>query len=737
VRPWSRIASLTGLVASALVAVGAPGLAGPGVNETLSTGSWEVPANVSCVTFTVTGGGGGTGSNLEADPGAPGGLGALASATFEVSGTLDIVVGGAGHDGTELSASQGAGGSPGGGGDAPGEIVGGTFPVGGGGGGGLSSVMAAGGETLIVAGGGGGGGTGGIDDVGLVDGGRGGDGNGQPSTDGAPAFGAAGQQLPGLGGHQGSFDALGGAGGVGTDANGTAGADGAPFAGGDGGEVGALYPSRVGGGGGGGGHIGGGGGGGGGDQGDAAGNGGGGAGSSFIAGGGIAPLLATASVAGEGVVTASYAPGDTSCVTDVVHETLSTGTWDVPAGVVCATFTVGGAAGGGGAQLALFADSGGNYGDPGAFGGFGGLVTGSLPVSGQYDVVVGTPGKSGQAGVASAGASGSPGGGAGAAFLDPNTQWTWGGGGGGGASSVGQGGAALLVAGGGGGAGAGGVGVAGVVDGGDGGSTQGGNGARGYDGVGTDDGGGNVQEPGQGGEPGLTGGFGGAGGAGTDDDGEVGANGAAGQGGAGGAAGDQFQILVGGGGGGGGAFGGGGGGGGGDQGVLAGSGGGGAGSSFAAPTVIGPTLATSVLPGHGFVDVAYVVGDTSCAEPDLTIQGGDSQSVAVNGDFAPLVVKVLDALGAPIVGHTVTFTAPASGPSGTFADTGNNVDTDVTSASGIATSSALTANDIPGSFTVTAQGSPVVTFSLTITAAGGTPAAPITVIVADPSRLTG
>ena len=114
----------------------------------------------------------------------------------------------------------------------------------------------------------------------------------------------------------------------------------------------------------------------------------------------------------------------------------------------------------------------------------------------------------------------------------------------------------------------------------------------------------------------------------------------------------------------------------------------------------------------------------------ITATSGTGQSAAINTAFgAPLVATVTDASGNPVSGVTVTFAAPASGPSGTFA---GGVNTAVTNASGVATSPVFTANSAAGSFTITASAAGVAaaaSFSLTntagtassITATSGTP----------------
>ncbi|MEP6945646.1 MAG: Ig-like domain repeat protein [Acidobacteriota bacterium] len=80
----------------------------------------------------------------------------------------------------------------------------------------------------------------------------------------------------------------------------------------------------------------------------------------------------------------------------------------------------------------------------------------------------------------------------------------------------------------------------------------------------------------------------------------------------------------------------------------------------------------------------------------ITIVGGNNQSAVIQMEFAqPLSVLVKDAGNVPVAGASVTFTAPSFGPSGFFfgrqpAMTAN------TNASGIATTTALTANGVAG-----------------------------------------
>ncbi|HEX7520560.1 MAG TPA: LPXTG cell wall anchor domain-containing protein, partial [Acidimicrobiia bacterium] len=80
----------------------------------------------------------------------------------------------------------------------------------------------------------------------------------------------------------------------------------------------------------------------------------------------------------------------------------------------------------------------------------------------------------------------------------------------------------------------------------------------------------------------------------------------------------------------------------------------------------------------------------------------DEQATTVKTPFArPLVAIVLDPDGTPLVGATITFTAPDAGASGTFRD-GSTIATAITDAHGVATSPTLTANDNVGSYTANA-----------------------------------
>ncbi len=100
----------------------------------------------------------------------------------------------------------------------------------------------------------------------------------------------------------------------------------------------------------------------------------------------------------------------------------------------------------------------------------------------------------------------------------------------------------------------------------------------------------------------------------------------------------------------------------------------------------------------------------------LTVIGSNTQNTPIGAPYATLMqVEVTDAFNNPVANVPVTFTAPAVGVSGTF----NALPTVPTNALGIATAPAFTANQIEGSFTVTALANGIsspATFTLTNTA---------------------
>jgi len=126
----------------------------------------------------------------------------------------------------------------------------------------------------------------------------------------------------------------------------------------------------------------------------------------------------------------------------------------------------------------------------------------------------------------------------------------------------------------------------------------------------------------------------------------------------------------------------------------------------------------------------FSLTNVSAPPASIAAAAGTPQSATVNTAFTTAFqTTVKDASNNPVSGITVTFTAPASGASGTFA---GGVNTATTNSLGVATSAVFTANATAGSYTLTASVSGVATpanFSLTnlagsaanITATAGTP----------------
>ncbi len=140
---------------------------------------------------------------------------------------------------------------------------------------------------------------------------------------------------------------------------------------------------------------------------------------------------------------------------------------------------------------------------------------------------------------------------------------------------------------------------------------------------------------------------------------------------------------------------------------------------FTAGTTAGAYTVTASVPGVS-TTASFSLTNTAAAAATITATSGSGQSALTGAAFtAPLVATVVDSDSNPVSGATVTFTAPASGASGTFATTPpSGTATATTNTSGVATSPALTANSTVGAYTVSAAVAGVTTpasFSLTNT----------------------
>ena len=87
----------------------------------------------------------------------------------------------------------------------------------------------------------------------------------------------------------------------------------------------------------------------------------------------------------------------------------------------------------------------------------------------------------------------------------------------------------------------------------------------------------------------------------------------------------------------------------------------------------------------------------------MFVVNGNHQRIAPNlPSPQTLEALVIDSQGSPVIGVAVTFSAPDSGPSGTFADSGTNVTTADTDNSGVAIAQPFIANSQIGSYLVDA-----------------------------------
>jgi hypothetical protein len=120
-------------------------------------------------------------------------------------------------------------------------------------------------------------------------------------------------------------------------------------------------------------------------------------------------------------------------------------------------------------------------------------------------------------------------------------------------------------------------------------------------------------------------------------------------------------------------------------------------------------------------NASFSLTNTAGAPANLAATSGGGQSASISTAFTnPLVATVTDGDGNGVAGQSVTFTAPASGASGLFADGGTPAvtDTEVTDASGNATSTVFTANaTVGGPYNVVATSGALtpVNFALTNT----------------------
>jgi hypothetical protein len=145
-------------------------------------------------------------------------------------------------------------------------------------------------------------------------------------------------------------------------------------------------------------------------------------------------------------------------------------------------------------------------------------------------------------------------------------------------------------------------------------------------------------------------------------------------------------------------------------------------TAFTANSTAGTYAVTATVSGAA-TPATFNLTNTGTAAVTITATSGSGQTAIVGVAFANALVATVMQGSTPVNGATVTFTAPATGASGTFAQNGTATDTETTNASGVATSTAFTANSTTGNYSVTATTTGATTpasFSLTNTTAVAT-----------------
>jgi hypothetical protein len=126
--------------------------------------------------------------------------------------------------------------------------------------------------------------------------------------------------------------------------------------------------------------------------------------------------------------------------------------------------------------------------------------------------------------------------------------------------------------------------------------------------------------------------------------------------------------------------------------------------AFTAGTKVGSYSVSATTTG-ATTPASFSLSNSAGTPAGISATSGATQSAVISTAFSTaLQATVVDSDGNPVNGVIVTFTAPATGASGTFATSGKNMETDTTGTNGLATASAFTANATTGGpYTVTAN----------------------------------
>jgi hypothetical protein len=109
----------------------------------------------------------------------------------------------------------------------------------------------------------------------------------------------------------------------------------------------------------------------------------------------------------------------------------------------------------------------------------------------------------------------------------------------------------------------------------------------------------------------------------------------------------------------------------------------------------------------GLVCVSLAAQPALAGQSDLglriqIVQGNNAQNVLEQIPPNPIVIRVIDRNNRPVVGATVVFTAPETGPSGDFASGLNRFPT-ITDEDGVARAPEYRPNDVPGTYQIQVQ----------------------------------
>src|SRR5208283_5146493 len=123
--------------------------------------------------------------------------------------------------------------------------------------------------------------------------------------------------------------------------------------------------------------------------------------------------------------------------------------------------------------------------------------------------------------------------------------------------------------------------------------------------------------------------------------------------------------------------------------------------SFSANCAVGSYTVTASVTGVE-TPASFLLTNNPGSPASITATGGTPQGTPIKSSFTiPLAATVMDACSNPLAAVNVAFAAPATGASGTFAG-GSASATVATTALGVATAPAFTANVTQGSYNVTA-----------------------------------